>query len=250
MNIRSLLCAFLLLLFYTTARTQSEKLITHQHLGWFRLYNHFNLGESWQWRCEIEERSFVFPQAQHQFMARNHISRKLGSGWSAALGFTYFIQTLPQDPESMAPYPRPEIRPQQELAFRRQVSRRLSLSHRSWLEERLQHNIGTNGELQPGYQFSLRFRYLLKGQLTLLPRPTRKGRLDLQAFDEVFLNLGTTAPTPLHLNLLGVSLSYGLTPNLALEAGYINWLQPRSLAGTYYQRDIFRLTVHHYMSAR
>ncbi|MCB0550750.1 MAG: DUF2490 domain-containing protein [Phaeodactylibacter sp.] len=250
MNTRSLLCALFSLFLSTCAFTQKERRFTHQDLGWFRLYHHTNFGTQWLWRCEVEERSFIFPQAQHQFMVRNHLSHNLGSGWSAALGFTYFIQTLPQDPDAITSYSRPELRPQQELAHRRQLSGRFSLSQRYWLEERLQQNIDADGQRHAGYQFSLRFRYLLQGQLTLISRPTSKGRLHLNVFDEAFFNLGETGPTPFSLNLLGASLSYGLTPALGLEVGYINWFQPRNIAGAYYQRDIVRVTVHHYWKVR
>ena len=232
-----------------SVQAQSGKKIIHQHLIGYRLYHHLTFAKNWEWGLEIDERRYIFPDAQYQFVVRNHIQRTLPDGWTAGLGFTYFLQTLPQDPEVEDTYVRPELRPHQELKFKHKMKEHFSLSHRYRLEERFIRQADEHGNLQEGYDFNFRFRYQLQAEVGLIKKETRKGALGLKVFDEIHLNFGKQIiRNTFDQNRIGGSLTYGLTKNIELEGGYFNWFQQRISGDEYYNRNIIRFTLHHYLS--
>lgn len=228
---------------------QSGKKVTHQNLIGYRFYNHLTFAKSWEWGLEFEERRFMFPDAQHQYLLRTQMNRKLPKGWSAAAGFAWFVHTLPQDPEATDTYNRPELRPYQMLLFKHSLTDKIALSHRYGLEERFFRRVNDEGKLIHGYDFVYRFRYKLEGEIVLIKKETRKGALGLKLFDEIFLNFGKqVVKNPFDQNRFGGSLLYGLTKNIEIEGYYSNWFQQRTSGDEYFRRHVVRFTLHHYMS--
>jgi hypothetical protein len=117
------------------------------------------------------------------------------------------------------------------------------------LEERFFRQVDEHGNLLEGYDFNFRFRYQLQAEVGLINKETKKGALSLKVFDEIHLNFGKQiVRNTFDQNRIGGSLAYGLTKNIELEGGYFNWFQQRSSGDEYYNRNIIRFTLHHYLS--
>src|SRR5690554_890224 len=95
---QSMVFAALLLGLFSTS-VKAQKKVDTQQLLWTRYYLKLKLHDNYQIRQEVEERTYWFPWRQHQFVTRTFAERKLGKGWNAGLGFTYFLQSLPHNPE-------------------------------------------------------------------------------------------------------------------------------------------------------
>src|SRR4249920_165946 len=90
--------AFILILFLFSNLTSAQKQITHQQQIWYRYYLKLPIGEMWQIRHEFEDRNFINPSRQFQFLSRTVIQTNLGKGWDTGVGFAYFEQASPPDP--------------------------------------------------------------------------------------------------------------------------------------------------------
>lgn len=228
--------AFTALLFglFSTG-VKAQKSVETQHLLWTRYYIKLKLNDNYQIRQEIEERTYWFPWRQHQFVTRTFAERKLGKGWNAGLGFTYFLQSLPHDPEITISENRTELRPQLEIAYKQTISEKLTLHHRYWSEFRFFEQ--SNGSFQFGNN---RTRYKLEIRYS----PIEK--LTLKAFDEIHINIGKKiVQNVFDQNRYGASIQYMPIENLGFELGYFNWFQERKSGVDFYNRHIVRFTIHH-----
>jgi len=226
---------YILLLSLLSINANAQKKITTQHLLWTRYYFKIQLNNVYQIRQELEERTYWFLWRQHQFVSRTHFERKLGKGWNTALGFTYFIQSLPQDPSITNYDNQKELRPQLEIAYLQTISEKISLHHRYWIEFRFKE--------QTDHSFAFdnnRVRY----KLELRYAPISK--ITLKAFDEIHLNMnGNAAQNIFNQNRYGASIQYMPTKKCGFELGYLNWFQQQNSGIDFYNRHIVRLTFHH-----
>jgi len=232
------LAALLFGLFSTIAKAQKN--IDTQHLLWTRYSLKLKLNDNYQLRQEIEERTYWFPWRQHQFVTRTFAERKLGKGWNAGLGFTYFLQSLPHDPEITDFTNQLELRPQFELAYRQIISEKMVLHHRYWSEFRFFEQ--PNGSFEYGNN---RMRYKLEIRYS----PIQK--LTLKTFDEIHINIGSKiVQNVFDQNRYGASIQYMPIENFGFELGYFNWYQQRKSGVDFYNRHIVRFTIHHIISIK
>lgn len=213
----------------------AQKQIETQGLLWTRYYLKMQLSAECAIRHEIEERQYWLPWRQHQFVSRTHVEKKLGKGWRTALGFTYFVQSLPHDPQSAISFNRIELRPQLELAYKSNISEVVSLQHRYWTEFRFYEL--TNGS----YKYNNnRTRYKLQLSVVL------PANLSLHVFDEIHLNIGEKiVRNVFNQNRYGFSIQYMPYEHLGCEIGYLNWFQEQSSGTDFFNRHILRVTIHH-----
>lgn len=212
----------------------SQKEVVHQQQIWYRYFLKIPIGTKWQIRQEFDDRNFINPSRQSQFLSRTHIERKLGKGWDVALGFTYFIHSQPQDPDVDFTNRR-ELRPSIEIARQSELSDKWSLNNRFWAESRYM-------EINDGsYPFSnFRFRYKIEGQYSV------NDMLDLLAFNELHINAGKKIVTNMfEQNRIGVGAQFLIVRNVEIEVVYINWFQQQSTAGKFFKRDIVRFALNH-----
>jgi hypothetical protein len=218
-----------------STNTNAQKNVDTQHLLWTRYYLKLKLNDEYQIRQEIEERTYWFPLRQHQFISRTFAERKLGKGWNTGLGFTYFIQSLPQNPEIKDFTNQLELRPQLEIAYKQTISEKLILHHRYWGEFRFFEQ--TNGSFDYGNN---RTRYKLEIRYSPIPN------LTLKAFDEIHINIGRKiVQNVFDQNRYGASLQYMPIESFGFELGYFNWYQQRKSGVDFYNRHIVRFTIHH-----
>lgn len=224
---------------------QAQKQITHQSQYWLRYYGKYNLSPKSEINLEIDDRRFFKNNRQANWvLPRVTVIRKLGEGWSAGAGFTYYTSTNPADPSILSTITVPELRPHQELDYKQNIHY-LTISHRFKLEERWTRN-SSSTKLTTGYNFKSRFRYQLQLQYPLLKRATPSGSLNAKVSDEIMLNMGhSVVNNTFDQNRAYAALNYGISNHFQVELGYMNSFQQRTSGTQYYDRDIVRLTVYH-----
>ncbi|SDG50872.1 DUF2490 domain-containing protein [Psychroflexus sediminis] len=211
----------------------AQKNVETQELLWTRFFLEAKLSENYLIHQELEERTYWFPWRQHQFLSRTHLRRELGKGWNVGLGFTYFLQALPNDPEITDYTSRTELRPQLEIAYKQKLSEKIHVYHRYWSEFRFFEKSGHAFEYRNN-----RTRYKLELRFSLTPE------LTLKAFDEIHINLGKKiVQNVFNQNRYGGSIQYMLKDNFGFELGYFNWFQQRKSGVDFYNRHIVRSTI-------
>jgi hypothetical protein len=236
--------AGLLVLFSSQSLVFAQKEVVTQELIWYGYFNTIVFSDKWSLTSEIQERQFVAPTRQHQFLLRSQASRKLGGGWSGSFGFCYFLQS-PNDPLSKNNLVVPELRPHLELS-QKQFLKVVTLDHRYRFEARFFHNTNDNRtELEEGYDFgNFRFRYRITASVPIWTFKDKQS-LKIKVSDELHVNLGNKITTNVFdQNRLYTGINADATKNLSLEFGYLNWFQQRT-NGTFYNRHIARFTIYH-----
>ena len=222
-----------------------QKQITHQSQNWIRYYGKYKLSDNWNINLEIEDRRYFKHHRQSNWLLpRIAVERKLGKGWAAGAGFTYYLSSNPGDPSQETAVTVPELRPHQYLTSSQSLGD-LNVSHRFQFEERWIHN-STASELTHGYHFQGRARYKFQLKYPLIKQKTEAGTLSAVAFDEILLNVGhSIVANTFDQNRVYFALNYGISRAFQVELGYMSQLQERSSGTAYYNRDIGRLTIYH-----
>jgi hypothetical protein len=224
---------------------EAQKQVEHQHQVWFAYNNKLTFNPTWSLVTEVQERRFVNPDAQYQFLIRTHLHRDLGAGWDVATGIAYFLQS-PNHPESHIQFTVPEIRPHLEFNLRQKI-KALSIEHRYKIEMRFFHNINADLiELEDGFTYgNLRFRYRLQLVIPII-KFNEAQSMKIKVGDEVMLNVGQKIVNNLFdQNRLFVGLNMTFSPSITVETGYINYYQQQKSGINYYNRDIFGLIFYH-----
>lgn len=230
-----------------TVAAQDEKTIINQNQIWLRYFGKIKFNDNWILNVEIEDRRYAFPDRQYQWLLpRANITRNMGKGWDAGIGFVNFRQSLPHDASSVVGLVRPEIRPHQEINYSHGIGNRNSkLSYRYRLEERFIRKSSGN-ELADGYNFNFRFRYRIQFSCPLIKNEDKSDVLTLKIFDEIFLNFGKQIVyNTFDHNRLGFGLNYRINKDLQFQSDFFNWFQQQSSGDKYYNRYIGRFTLYH-----
>jgi hypothetical protein len=216
-------------------QVRGQKEVLHQKQIWYKYLLKVPIGEHWQIRQEFDDRNFVDPARQSQFLSRTHLQRKISEEWSVALGFAYFNHSLPQEPEIQDFYNVPELRPSFEISNHTHLSPKFELHHRYWTEARF---FKQQGE---AYEFTtFRFRYKLELGYDL------SEKFSFLVFDEIHLNVSNNITyNVFDQNRYGIAAMYSPVKNVGFEIMYINWFQQAVQGDLYYDRDIVRIALHH-----
>jgi len=224
-----------LLCLLTAGQNWGQKQVLHQKQIWYKYLLKIPIGESWQIRQEIDDRNFVDPSRQSQFLSRTHLQRKIGKEWSVAIGLAYFNHSLPQEPEVQHYYNVPELRTSFEISNHTHFNDKLQLHHRYWTEFRFFkkpgeaykfNNVRIRYKLELGYELSKKFGFLV--------------------FDELHINVGNQITyNVFDQNRYGASVLYSPVKNIGIELMYINWFQQAAQGDLFYERDILRISLHH-----
>jgi len=255
---RVITLAFLLLSLITSqVIAQTEKRYVNQSLYWLRYTNRIEFNKHVSLFSEIENRRYFSREnkevlnsdLQNTFLLRTILHSKLVAGWTAGLGLAYFRQSS-NDPSSVNYLAVPEWRPFVEMLNQQALASRFRLNQRFRYEERFFRKTSSDRRaLAQGYINSARFRILLEGDWTLVKTDEGPGTLRLKISDEVMLNIGKRIiRNTFDQNRLSASLHFQVTKAIALEGGYIKWIQELPDGVNYYNRDIFRLSLHHGIS--
>ena len=226
---------FILLPLFAFTSLWGQKEVIPQKQIWYKYNLKVALGDQWVFRQELDDRNFVDPGRQSQFLSRTHLQRNLGKGWNVALGFAYFLHSLPQDPTVQDYYNQNELRPSFEVSHLNQVSPRFHLHHRYWTELRYFQQTDDSYSLS-----TVRIRYKLEAEYEL------SEKFILRAFDEIHLNASSNITyNVFDQNRVGAAVMYSPVKSIGFELMYINWFQQTSTGNLYYKRDIIRIALHH-----
>jgi len=238
------------LILVTTGFCVAQKQVDHQQQVWLGYNNTIKFDSTWSLLSEVQERRFVNPDAQSQFLIRTELHRNLGKGWDIGAGLSYFLQS-PGNPESDVQLVVPEIRPDIQFNYR-QKFKSWSIEHRYKFEARFLHNVNlSKEELEDGFTFAtFRLRYRL-GFIVPIFKFNNSQKLTLKAGDEILFNVGKKVVYNFFdQNRIFIGLNWTMSPSFALEMNYINWFQQQSSGVKYYNRDIFRLALYHSLKTK
>lgn len=218
----------------------AQKTISKQHLIWTRYDVQLKLGDQWTIQEEIEDRAYYIPWKQHQFIARTQILYKFHQNWTTGLGFSYFLQSLPQDPYIKEIEHKTELRPHLALSNKFKINEKFSIDNRYWSEFRIFEE--SKGKFTYG---NVRLRYHVKLNYQALKK------LQVSIFNEVHINIGKKINYNIFdQNRIGLSVNYYPIKNLGLELSYFHWYQQRASGVDFYSRHILRFTVHHIIKVK
>lgn len=240
-RMKSLKIFLSLFVFSLGVKAQTEKVVDKQSLLWVRYYNQLELNQKWSIHTEIDNRIFINPVTQNTFVSRLQIRNKITDKVELGSGFAYF-SVATQNPEVKNDFHVPEYRVQQDISIKQSLGK-VNLTHRYLLEERFTHN-STKMQLENGTTFYLRFRYRIQGDYTFWKKEKRflKGILS----DEIMINGGNKIiKNTFDQNRIYAAVQVGISPNVALELGYLNSFQERTNGVDYFNRDIIRVSFIH-----
>lgn len=232
MKLSKIVCTIALICLATGAFAQKN--IINQHLFWATHSVTFDIDSSnWQIKKVIEERVYWFPWQQHQLLIGVAGVYKLPKGWYSAAGFTFFMQTVPQNPDLEVTSNNPELRPLMEMGNTVKINKRLSVSNRYRAEFRFfQKPSG-------GFKFnSVRFRAMVQLRIQVVDK------LSLYLFDELHVNAGKAVINNIfNQNRVGGGIVLKATPWLAIDLGYLNWYQQLGTGFQRFNRHIFKIGI-------
>jgi hypothetical protein len=228
---------------------EAQRDVTQQESLWWGYFFTAPLNENWYNVTEIQERHFVSPVSQNQFLIRTRFHRQIGEKWDGSFGMVLFLHNRSGD-DDQEDFTQPELRPHGEMEYKTAVGK-LGVEHRFRSEIRffkelndLKTGLGETYELT-----SFRFRYRIQFSVTL-KKLDEKRAVKLKFGDEIMAMAGgTLGPMVFDQNRIYTDLSFDLNPALALELGYVNWFQSDQ-SGGYLERHIIRTTLRHQLDFR
>ena len=198
--------------------------VVHQQAYWIRLYARIKFDDKWSLQFEADERRFIQPDKQLQFIAHTHLHRKFGKYTEGSVGMTF-------SSVRQGDFDVPEWRPFQEFYVYLPVGKGFRLSHRLRTEQRWFHNYDKIG-LIDGYNYKNRIRF----------RPQLDWKMSehwaLKLNDEVMYHINDDFDQ----NRVFAGFEYRFDKHTSLELGYLKVYQKRSGGKGYYDRDNLRVT--------
>lgn len=215
----------------------------NQQLYWIRYYNQLSLSKKWTWHNEFEERRFLVNNRHNQFIIHSRLHYKTSKSTDIGLGLTFSLQD-PQDPWSTKKLTVPELRPVQEFNYTNWISNKFYLNQRFRLDERFIHK--DDGEkLIDGYNFNFRARYRLQANLRL-NKDAHNNPTIFKIGDEIMINAGKNIVyNRFDQNRMYAGIETPISKYFSVELGYLYIFQQKSNGYSYYDRDVFRLTLYH-----
>jgi hypothetical protein len=210
-------------------------------LHWVGFVGRYSISPKWTIHTRIDNRRFINPDKQNQFIAHLYVARKVFENSELGLGATYSRQS-PQNIHSTSTLVVPEWRIFQDFSSEQQWWK-LKVLHKYRIEERFLHK--NNGkELTDGYNFQMRFRYRIQLSYPLWKKT--ENYWTLRVYDEVMLNAGKgIVRNVFDQNRIFVGLEHKFAKHWAAELGYLKLFQQQASGVDFLARDIFRLSVIH-----
>ena len=196
----------------------------HQQGYWVRLYLRTHVGKRLTLHSDVEERRFVFPDRQWQFITNHHLHFRVSPVWDVALGGAYLSQPL-------RGVSVPERRVFEETSATLPLPNHFRLQTRLRVEQRwLGQLVGT--DLSSDWTYATRYRGRLQLEWSLSPvwkvRTSNEVMVNRDGFDQ---------------DQLYAIAERQLGAGFATELGYVHIWQRRPASLGSYGRDVLRLTL-------
>ncbi len=213
------------------------KSVEHQDLLWTRYLVNFEVDEKWTPFLDVEERMYMFPFRQHQFLPSIGVNYQLNSGFSLTPDLLYFEMLTPQDPDAITKAIQREWRPQLALNYKHQISSTpFTFLSRFKSEWRFKKRSTENN-----YKYRvlrLRMRMGLSYQINAKYTATVLEEILINAGDQLVYNV-------FDQNRLSAEIAYQLSPKFKFITGYMYWFQQRASGVDFFSRDIIYFTLKH-----
>jgi hypothetical protein len=232
MKLSKLLLISLFILIFSSINAQ--KSIENQNLIWARYFLKIKLNKKSFISQEVDERLFISPLRQSQYLFRTMYQRDIGSGFASSLGLAYFNSSSPSKQALKELDKIYEIRPIIGIHFNQGISDKLLLSHRFLNEWRFFENTIHHPEFK-----TTRNRYKLEFKMLF------SDKVSFNFYDEIFLNIGNNPTSNFDQNRIWVGMNIQPNPKISFELGYLNSYQSTNTINEYYNRNNIRFTLYH-----
>lgn len=210
----------------------------HQTLYWLRYQNQLFFKPSLYWINEADNRRFIGPDVQNQFIMHSHLHKKIDR-WDVALGLT-FSRAYAAVPESGYTTVADEIRPFLEVNYEIPLGKVL-LQQRFRLDNRFLQVEEAHSVIEESL-FVQRYRYRLQARIPLLTNDDNIQLWSVRVGDEIMLNhTGNTFDQ----NRIFTLFEWYVNRNFSIEAGYIYIYQQRYNREEFFSRHSIRFSLFH-----
>jgi hypothetical protein len=207
-------------------------------LYWIRYQNQIYFNPSLYWSNDIDNRRFIKPDIQNQFIVHSHLHLKREK-WDFASGLTasFAYAAVPEVGYKKSIM---ELRPIIE-ASHEQPFGRMSIHQRVRVDNRF---FESDPELSifKESEFVMRFRYRLQLRATLMKDEQDTPVLNLRVADEIMVN---DRKNFYDQNRIYVTSEYVASKKLSFEAGYIYIDQQRYGRDEFFSRNVLRFSIVH-----
>ena len=181
-NLKAIISIFFFGVTITTIA--QNKNFTKGSQQWIQYYNQTKISKKWTWSTDGGYRFNEMFKNPSQYIVRTGFSYQLNTHMKASAGFAHLGFYTSKKLSKL------EYRPYQEFALSDKYNN-LGIQHRFRIEERYFQNV-FDGNIQPGDNFNVRFRYLFLLNFTIIKlSSTNPDRvLSMNLGDEIFINAG------------------------------------------------------------
>jgi len=226
----------LLLVLLSLNLSAQDKNVETQNLLWTRYLLKFELSEKWTPFFDVEERMYMFPFRQHQFLPSIGANYKLDHSFSLTAAMMYFELTLPQDPNADFTEIQQELRPQIALNFKHEINSKWTYLARFKAEWRYIKGPDMNSFFFRNYRF--RMRMGLKYKIN--------ESFSANVLEEIHFNVGKNiVRNVFDQNRLSAGINYKINDMFQVETGYLYWFQQRATGDDFFSRNIVYFTLKH-----
>lgn len=222
----------------------AQREVTQQESLWWGYFFTVPINENWYNFTEFQERHFVSPVSQNQFLIRTRFHRHIGEKWDGSFGMALFMNNRPGD-DDQEDFTQTELRPHGEMEYKTAIGE-IGFDHRFRSEIRFFKELNDSKTgLGETYELtSFRFRYRIQFSVSL-KKLDENHAIKLKFGDEIMIMAGgRLGPMVFDQNRIYADLSFDLNPKLTLELGYVNWFQSDQ-SGGYPERHIIRTMLRH-----
>ncbi|WMJ72190.1 DUF2490 domain-containing protein [Cytophagaceae bacterium ABcell3] len=219
----------------------------HQDLYWLRYHNRIFLSDKWEWQAHADDRRHFYPNVRHHFLFRAQPFFHISENVSLSQGFVYAMQH-PHEPMNLSELAVPELRPFQEVVVKNDLGE-WQIRHRYRLEERFFRR-ADDERLLAGYNFNWRVRYQLQLQRRLFKLNQSRG-VHFRIAEEVMINMGRNVEyNVFDQSRFSAAFFVNLSDHFDLELGYSHWYQQLRDGESFFNRNIYRMTLYHNIDLR
>ncbi len=216
----------------------AQKNTHHQTLYWLYYQNQLYFSPKLYWTNNVDNRRFINPDAENQFIFHSRLHYKTGK-WDFAGGVS-LSSIYTQIPENKSTHVATELRFVAE-ASHEQLIGNVFLQNRVRLDNRFLET-STQQSVLDTSMYVLRFRYRLQVRMPLVKDKDGGTLLQLRLSDEIMFNHKENF---FDQNRIYATLDYNLNKNFTLEAGYIYIYQQRFAKDEFYSRNVIRIGLQH-----
>jgi len=226
----------LALLIIFSYQLNAQKNIESQNILWTRYVLKFQVNERWTPFFDVEERMYMFPFRQHQFLPSIGTSYKLDSSFSLSASMMYFEMILPQDPNADIRELFQELRPQVALNFKHNINEKWTFLSRFKAEWRYIKLPTQNDFAFRNYRIRMRMGVKYKFN----------DKWDANLLEEIHFNVGKNiVRNVFDQNRLSAGINYNINSNFSFETGYLYWFQQQLSGVDFFSRNIVYFTLKH-----